>query len=83
VTRGHGGWESKQRHHVSWVSSYTLSYSNDTLLWFSYRDGNHLDPKVFLSFFLYAQIKILFFHPRQQHTIAFVNLFFPEFVGGG
>lgn len=47
VTRGHGGWESKQRHHVSWVSSYTLSYSNDTLLWFSYRDGNHLDPKIF------------------------------------
>jgi hypothetical protein len=23
-----------------------LSYSNDTLLWFSYRDGNHLDAKV-------------------------------------
>lgn len=46
VTRGHGGWENKQRHHVSWITSYTMSYSNDTLLWFSYRDGNHLDPKV-------------------------------------
>lgn len=45
VTRGHGGWE--HRRHTAWVTSYTLSYSNDTLVWFSYRDGNHLDPKVF------------------------------------
>ena len=44
VTRGHGGWE--HRRHAAWVTSYTLSYSNDTLVWFSYRDGNHLDPKV-------------------------------------
>ena len=47
VTRGHGGWESKR--HASWITSYTMSYSNDTLLWFSYRDGNHLDAKVSLS----------------------------------
>lgn len=31
---------------ASWITSYTLSYSNDSLLWFTYRDGNHLDAKV-------------------------------------
>lgn len=77
VTRGHGGWESKQRHHVSWVSSYTLSYSNDTLLWFSYRDGNHLDPKVSTLFLFPISSKLknfFFFLPSTSNRIY--RLFF-------
>lgn len=76
VTRGHGGWESKQRHHVSWVSSYTLSYSNDTLLWFSYRDGNHLDPKVSTLFLFPISSKLKnFFSFNHLRLIEFIASF--------
>ncbi len=41
VTRGQG--DKRQR----FVTSYTLSYSNDSSVWFPYRDDNHLEAKVF------------------------------------
>ena len=30
----------------NWVTSYSVSYSNDTKLWFYYKDANHLEAKV-------------------------------------
>lgn len=41
VTRGRG---DTGRNH--WVKAYTLTYSNDSKVWFTYKDGNHLDTKV-------------------------------------
>lgn len=40
VTRGQG---DKKR----FVTSYTMSYSNDSSLWFFYKDANHLEAKIF------------------------------------
>ena len=39
VTRGRGDKKN-------WVTSYSLSYSNDTKIWFYYKDANHLEAKV-------------------------------------
>ncbi len=41
ATRGRG---DKRR---SFVTSYSVSYSNDSSVWFFYKDANHLEPKVF------------------------------------
>lgn len=41
VTRGRG--DTGRKH---WVKAYTLTYSNDSKVWFTYKDGNHLDTKV-------------------------------------
>ena len=41
VTKGRG--DRKRRH---WVTSYKLSYSNDSSSWSYYKDAAHLDPKV-------------------------------------
>ncbi|KAA0183353.1 hypothetical protein HAZT_HAZT010852 [Hyalella azteca] len=41
ITKGRG--DSRRRH---WVQSYTLTYSNDTVIWYTYKDTNHLDAKV-------------------------------------
>jgi len=41
VTRGRG--ESRRRH---WVTRYLVSYSNDTSVWYFYKDATHLDIKV-------------------------------------
>ena len=30
----------------NWVTSYSLTYSNDTNIWFYYKDANHLEAKV-------------------------------------
>ncbi|KAF2354673.1 Coagulation factor 5/8 C-terminal domain [Trinorchestia longiramus] len=38
--------DSRRRH---WVQSYTLTYSNDTVIWYTYKDTNHLDAKVFMG----------------------------------
>jgi len=40
VTRGRGDKKN-------WVTSYSLSYSNDTQIWFYYKDANHLEAKIF------------------------------------
>jgi len=32
-----------------WVSSYSLSYSNDSLIWYYYKETNHLTPKVSIN----------------------------------
>ncbi|XP_068225781.1 lactadherin-like isoform X2 [Palaemon carinicauda] len=42
ITRGRG--DTGRKH---WVKAYTLTYSNDSKVWFTYKDGNHLDTKVF------------------------------------
>ena len=39
VTKGRGDKKT-------WVTSYSLSYSNDTKIWFYYKDANHLEAKV-------------------------------------
>jgi len=44
ITKGRG--DTKRRH---WVQSYTLTYSNDTVIWYSYKDTNHIDAKVFMG----------------------------------
>jgi len=40
LTRGRGDKKN-------WVTSYSLSYSNDTNIWFYYKDANHLEAKTF------------------------------------
>jgi len=40
VTKGRGDKKN-------WVTSYSISYSNDTKIWFYYKDANHLEAKVF------------------------------------
>jgi len=40
VTKGQGNRRC-------FVTSYTLSYSNDTSVWFFYKDVNHFEPKIF------------------------------------
>ncbi|ODN04432.1 Lactadherin, partial [Orchesella cincta] len=42
LTRGRG--DTGRRH---WVTSYTMSYSNDSTLWYYYKESNHLTPKLF------------------------------------
>ncbi|KAK7077461.1 hypothetical protein SK128_009079, partial [Halocaridina rubra] len=42
ITRGRG--DTGRKH---WVKAYTLTYSNDSRVWFTYKDGNHLDTKEF------------------------------------
>ena len=39
VTKGRGDKKN-------WVTSYSVSYSNDTQIWFYYKDSNILDAKV-------------------------------------
>ena len=39
VTKGRGDKRN-------WVTSYSVSYSNDTKIWFYYKDANHLEAKV-------------------------------------
>ena len=39
VTRGRGD----KKH---WVTSYSMSYSNDSQVWYYYKDANHLEAKV-------------------------------------
>ena len=41
VTRGRG--DSKRR---QWVKRFLVSYSNDTSVWYFYKDASHLDIKV-------------------------------------
>ncbi|KAJ9589084.1 hypothetical protein L9F63_017629 [Diploptera punctata] len=42
LTKGRA--DSKRR---QWITSYTVSYSNDSVVWFTYKDGNQLGGKVF------------------------------------
>uniref|UniRef100_A0A4Q8K6Y4 U47-Liphistoxin-Lth1b_1 n=1 Tax=Liphistius thaleban TaxID=1905330 RepID=A0A4Q8K6Y4_9ARAC len=42
VTKGRG--DGRHRH---WVTSYTVTYSNDSLVWYYYRDGNQRELKEF------------------------------------
>ena len=41
VTRGRGDARRRQ-----WVTRFLVSYSNDTSVWYFYKDANHLDIKV-------------------------------------
>jgi len=40
-TKGRG--DSKRPH---WVKRFMVSYSNDSEVWYQYKDAHHLDPKV-------------------------------------
>ncbi|BFZ05340.1 hypothetical protein BsWGS_08379 [Bradybaena similaris] len=42
ITKGRG--DTKKKH---WVQRFRIAYSNDTRLWYSYKDAHHLDPKLF------------------------------------
>jgi len=41
VTKGRGDGGKKH-----WVTRFRISYSNDTKVWFYYKDASHLDVKV-------------------------------------
>jgi len=41
ITKGRG--DTGKKH---WVTRYRLSYSNDSQIWYYYKDASHLDPKV-------------------------------------
>ena len=41
VTKARG--DTRRKH---WVERYKISYSNDTRVWYFYKDAHHLDPKV-------------------------------------
>ena len=43
VTKGRG--DSRKQ----WVTRFRISYSNDTNIWYFYKDASHLDPKVFIE----------------------------------
>jgi len=47
ATRVTGVLTRGRRDKRNWVTSYSLSYSNDTNIWFYYKDANHLEAKVF------------------------------------
>src|SRR6218665_211034 len=44
ITKGRGDGKRKQ-----WVTRFRLSFSNDTQVWYYYKDASHLDPKVILN----------------------------------
>ena len=41
ITKGRG--DSRKQH---WVKRFMVTYSNDTVRWYNYKDAHHLDPKV-------------------------------------
>jgi lactadherin len=41
ITKGRG--DTGKKH---WVTRYRLSYSNDSQVWYYYKDASHLDPKI-------------------------------------
>lgn len=41
ISKGRG--DTKKQH---WVTRFKLSYSNDSNVWYAYKDAHHLDPKV-------------------------------------
>ncbi len=41
IIKGRG--DTKRKH---WVERFKVSYSNDTDVWYFYKDADHLDPKV-------------------------------------
>ena len=41
VTKGRGDSKRQQ-----WVTLYWLSYSNDSVNWYFYKDGNHLGERI-------------------------------------
>jgi lactadherin len=42
ITKGRG--DTRRKH---WVQRFRIDYSNDTFVWYSYKDAHHLDPKLF------------------------------------
>ncbi|XP_012937328.1 lactadherin, partial [Aplysia californica] len=40
IIKGRG--DTRRKH---WVQRFRIAYSNDTYLWYSYKDAHHLDPK--------------------------------------
>ena len=52
ITRGQG---DKKRY----VTSYSMSYSNDSSTWYFYKDANHLESKVSAKFLIWNYVSIL------------------------
>lgn len=48
--RGDGKWQQ-------YVTLFKLSYSNDSLLWFFYKDAAHLDQRVRVKIYLQESFK--------------------------
>lgn len=42
ITKGRG--DSRKSH---WVKRFMVTYSNDSVTWYNYKDAHHLDPKIF------------------------------------
>jgi lactadherin len=41
ITKGRA--DSKKQH---WVTRFKISYSNDSQVWYQYKDAHHADPRV-------------------------------------
>ncbi|GLH01243.1 Neurexin-4 [Gryllus bimaculatus] len=37
---------------LQWVTAYTITYSNDSLVWYTYKESNHLHSKPFVARFV-------------------------------
>ncbi len=69
----------------NWVTSYSLSYSNDTNIWFYYKDPNLLEAKVLQASSAYVRSAIslslwysfCFSYPFV--SVIFLSLYFPSF----
>jgi hypothetical protein len=48
ITKGRA--DTRKKH---WVKRFKISYSNDTNVWYFYKDAHHLDPKVGPRLLLY------------------------------
>ncbi len=59
LTQGRGDTGRRQ-----WVTSYTVSYSNDSSLWYPYKETNHRTPKASLS------VLYCVFCPGSKHEIT-------------
>jgi hypothetical protein len=69
----------------NWVTSYSLSYSNDTNIWFYYKDPNLLEAKVLQASSSYVRSALslsllssfCFSYPFV--SVIFLSLYFPSF----
>jgi hypothetical protein len=52
------------------VTSYTVSYSNDSSLWFVYKDANHLEPKVRVPYSYMSILRKLVCRKTQHFTLT-------------
>jgi len=69
----------------NWVTSYSLSYSNDTNIWFYYKDPNLLEAKVlqasssYVRSALFLSLLSSFCLSYPFVSVIFLSLYFPSF----